>query len=122
VPYEKDSKGRIWVLLDPPEPPQGKRQCANRMRYEPGLTYEMRAHNSTLRKQLEAERQAHAEAMRIIERLVERIPPTPKMPSKPRESAGPGSSTSPPSDASEDWETSSERPEERSWWRRVFGA
>jgi hypothetical protein len=34
----------------------------------------LRAHNDTLREQLEAERQAHAEARRIIAGLVERIP------------------------------------------------
>src|SRR5215212_588050 len=38
------------------------------------LISEMRAHNETLREQLEAERQAHAEARRIIAGLVERIP------------------------------------------------
>jgi hypothetical protein len=38
------------------------------------LTSELRAHNDTLREQLEAERQAHAEARRIIAGLVERIP------------------------------------------------
>jgi hypothetical protein len=38
------------------------------------LISELRAHNGTLREQLEAERQAHAEARRIIAGLVERIP------------------------------------------------
>lgn len=38
------------------------------------LISELRAHNDTLREQLEAERQAHAEARRIIAGLVERIP------------------------------------------------
>jgi len=38
------------------------------------LMSELRAHNDTLREQLEVERQAHAEARRIIARLVERIP------------------------------------------------
>ena len=38
------------------------------------LVSELRAHNDTLREQLKAERQAHAEARRIIAGLVERIP------------------------------------------------
>jgi hypothetical protein len=38
------------------------------------LISELRAHNDTLREQLEAERQAHAEARRIIAGLMERIP------------------------------------------------
>jgi hypothetical protein len=35
----------------------------------------MRAHNETLREQLEAERQAHAEARRLLAAALERIPP-----------------------------------------------
>ena len=38
------------------------------------LISELRAHNDTLREQLEAERHAHAEARRIIAGLVERLP------------------------------------------------
>jgi hypothetical protein len=38
------------------------------------LISELRAHNGTLREQLEAERQAHAEARRIIAGLVEHFP------------------------------------------------
>jgi hypothetical protein len=38
------------------------------------LISEMRAHNQTLRKQLEAERQAHAEARRLLAAAFERIP------------------------------------------------
>jgi hypothetical protein len=45
---------------------------------------ELRAHNDTLREQLEAERQAHAEARRIIAGLVERIPAT-EAPQEPSE-------------------------------------
>jgi hypothetical protein len=41
---------------------------------------------ATLREQLEAERQAHAEARRIIAGLVERIPPALEAPSDERES------------------------------------
>jgi hypothetical protein len=39
------------------------------------LISEMRAHNETLREQLEAERQAHAEARRLLAAALERIPP-----------------------------------------------
>ena len=38
------------------------------------LISEMRAHNETLREQLEAERQAHAEARRLLAAALERIP------------------------------------------------
>jgi hypothetical protein len=50
------------------------------------LISELRAHNDTLREQLEAERQAHAEARRIIAGLVERIPSI-KAPQEPSEAA-----------------------------------
>lgn len=50
------------------------------------LLSELRAHNDTLREQLEAERQAHAEARRIIAGLVERIPSI-KAPQEPSEAA-----------------------------------
>jgi len=83
------------------------------------LISELRAHNDTLREQLEAERQAHAEARRIIAGLVERIPAI----EAPQESP----------EAAETVEQEPERAEPRSdapgdqeaarrpWWRRVFG-
>ena len=50
------------------------------------LISELRAHNDTLREQLEAERQAHAEARRLLMRALERIPPAIEAPSEARES------------------------------------
>jgi len=73
----------------------------------------------TLREQLEAERQAHAEARRIIAGLVERIP-----------------AIEAPQEASQAAETVEEEPEraeprpvtvesqesvQRPWWRRILG-
>ena len=70
-----------------------------------------------LRGQLQAERQAHAEARRIIAGLVERIPAL-EPPSEPRESPetppADAPSTSAPPEAQEP-------PEPRPWWRRMFG-
>ena len=70
---------------------------------------------AVLREQLEAERQAHAEARRIIAGLVERVPAL-EPPAETRESPEtdaaprPGTSTPP-------------QPETlaRPWWRRMFG-
>jgi hypothetical protein len=75
---------------------------------------------AVLREQLAAERQAHAEARRIIAGLVERIPQL-EAPSEPRES---------PETASEEPERAEPRPgtseaqegAQRPWWRRWFGA
>src|SRR5215208_1949810 len=70
----------------------------------------------TLREQLQAERQAHAEARRIIAGLVERIPAleAPASPESPESASDPHPSTAAPPEA--------ERPTEvRPWWRRMFG-
>ena len=77
------------------------------------LISEMRAHNETLREQLEAERQAHAEARRLLAAALERIPAlesaeSPETPSEPVR----GTETPP------EQETGAER---RNWWRRIFG-
>jgi hypothetical protein len=62
--------GRRYVYLDTVND-----EGADAAPYERNaLISELRAHNDTLREQLEAERQAHAEARRIIAGLVERIP------------------------------------------------
>ena len=60
------------------------------------LISELRAHNDTLREQLEAERQGHAEARRLLAAALERIPPQLEA----------------PQEASEDAETVEEAPDE----------
>jgi hypothetical protein len=71
---------------------------------------------AVLREQLAAERQAHAEARRIIAGLVERIPAI-EAPSEPRES---------PQTTEEEQGRGSVHPEpqattSRPWWRRMLG-
>ena len=81
---------------------------------------EMRGRIEDLREQLEAERQTHAEARRIIAGLVERIP-----------------AIEAPQEATDAAETIEEEPEkaepraaagesqdgaQRPWWRRMFGS
>jgi hypothetical protein len=51
------------------------------------LISELRAHNDTLREQLEAERQGHAEARRLLAAALERIPPQLEAPQEPSEDA-----------------------------------
>ncbi len=51
------------------------------------LISELRAHNGTLREQLQAERQAHAEARRLLMAALERIPPQLEAPQEPSEDA-----------------------------------
>jgi hypothetical protein len=81
------------------------------------LISEMHAHNETLREQLESERQAHAEARRLLAAALERIPAlepppeAPESPDTPSEPA-PGSRTPPEPQTA---------PERVRWWRRMFG-
>jgi excisionase family DNA binding protein len=70
-----------------------------------------------LRNQLEAERQGHAEARRIIAALVQRVPEleAPREPREQPETAAEGEGAARvPGEAQE-------ATEPRSWWRRVFG-
>jgi flagellar motility protein MotE (MotC chaperone) len=109
--------GRVYVLLGDDESRPGYDQHTDQgARESEDRTAELIA---TLREQLQAERQAHAEARRIIAGLVERIP-----------------AIEAPQEASEASETIEEEPEraeprpakvesqetvQRPWWRRVFG-
>lgn len=86
-----------------------------------------RDHNETLREQLEAERQTHAEARRIIAGLVERIPAleASEAPAK-REAAE--TVEEPPDRAEREPRSDATGPQEdvqrRPWWsrvRRLFG-
>jgi hypothetical protein len=110
------------------------------------LISELRAHNETLRDQLEVERQAHAEARRLLFAALERIPPAIEPPRSEAPSAqaedAPESPVSPgptPTPAptgveremvtempmgptpSESSEAAQEGSEHRSWWQRWFG-
>ena len=75
---------------------------------------------NVLREQLDAERQAHAEALRIIAGLVERIPPQIEPPRDEREA---------PETVDEQQGRGQPRPDapgpqdgvRRPWWRRMFG-
>jgi len=72
---DKGPDGRRYVYLDNvADTVTDQRADASAAHEGDALISELRAHNDTLREQLESERQAHAEARRIIAGLVERIP------------------------------------------------
>jgi hypothetical protein len=112
---DKGPDGRRYVYLDDapdvggsqPEPAALTSELRDRLRYVEG--------------QLEAERQAHAEARRIIAGLVERLPPQLEPPAEPRES--PTGATEQPGrvEPQPSVEGAQEPAGARSWWRRVFG-
>src|SRR5687768_8410296 len=114
--------GRVYVLLGDDESRTGHDQHTAQVTDQGARESEDRTAEliATLREQLQAERQAHAEARRIIAGLVERIP-----------------AIEAPQEASEASETVEEEPEraerprpakvesqegtQRPWWRRVLG-
>jgi hypothetical protein len=102
---------RLYVLLniDPtPEPERPHDGTHDR-------TSELIA---TLREQLEAERQAHAEARRLLMAALERIPPQLEAPSgEARESPETASEGQPDTEVPPETQEGVQRP----WWRRIFG-
>jgi excisionase family DNA binding protein len=117
--HERTEEGRVYVWVDvAQDATQDTAEDAYRDTAQDALLGAKDETIATLREQLQAERQAHAEARRIIAGLVERIP-----------------AIEAPQEASEDAETveeASERVEPRSdtpgaqasvrrpWWRRMF--
>jgi hypothetical protein len=120
IPHERDRDGRVWILLDTGRPRQDTGQDTEQPQSDPDvLISEMRAHNETLREQLQAERQAHAEARRIIAGLVERIPAI-EAPSGERESpetVEEASESAQPHPATGGAQEDVQRP----WWRKLIG-
>ncbi len=133
LPSEKRA-GRVYVLLGPR--PTNERTTEQ----TPDHTEELIA---TLREQLQAERQAYAEARRLLAAALERIPPQLEPPS---ELPGAPETATPqpgrvepqtPLEGAQEPRESSEmhmpeagggplphdqqRASERPWWRRVFG-
>jgi hypothetical protein len=113
---DKGEDGRRYVYLD-------NGPAAGGSQPEPdALTSELRDRLHYVEGQLEAERQAHAEARRLLMAALERIPP---------QLEAPAEELGWPSEAAEEPERSTPRPatpgpqesagERRSWWRRVFG-
>ncbi len=105
--------GRLYVLLNTvPTPEPGRPHDRGYDR-----TSELIA---TLREQLQAERQAHAEARRLLMAALERIPPQLEAPQEAREA---------PQTVEEAPEGAEPHPDapgaqegvQRPWWRRVLG-
>jgi hypothetical protein len=106
--------GRVYVLLNSDEYRQGRDQYTDKGSDQASdLTDELRDRLHYVEGQLDAERQAHAEARRIIAGLVERIPAI-EAPESPESAAEPRPSTTGPPEAEEPVDT-------RPWWRRWFG-
>jgi len=105
---ERASDGRLYVFLDVDPDAGAPRSDTDRLIF-------------TLEEQLRLEREAHAEARRLLAAALERIPPqleAPTAPSEPRESPETPSEPRPSTTGPPPAETPAES---RPWWRRVFG-
>jgi len=101
--------GRLYVLLNIDPTPEPKRPHDGTH----DRTSELIA---TLREQLEAERQAHAEARRLLMAALERIPAI-EAPQEASEAAETGGQGRGQHSATVESQEGVQRP----WWRRIFG-
>jgi hypothetical protein len=114
--------GRVYVLLNSDEYRQGRDQYTDKGSDQlSDLTDELRDRLHYVEEQLEAERQAHAEARRIIAGLVERIPAL-EAPASSEPPGGPEAATEEADRAGPRPTTvESQEPVQRPWWRRLLG-
>src|SRR5829696_784439 len=118
-------KGTVYVLLPDDMSRDAERDTGDMPRGMPhpepdALTSELRDRLRYVEEQLEAERQAHAEARRLLMAALERIPPQLEAPQEATEASEtveskPGGGEPRP-DA-----TSPQGGARRPWWRRWFG-
>ena len=126
IPYERDEYGGVWILVDADRTRQdktGQRPDTGQPQPESSaLISELRAHNATLREQLEAERQAHAEARRLLLSALEKIPPAIEPPASPEPPGVPSEATEQPGRVEPQPAVGgAQEGAERPCWRRVFG-
>ena len=126
IAHERDAAGRVRIILDESETIQDEPQDTTR----PDNTEELIA---TLREQLDLERQAHAEARRLLAAALERIPAI-EAPQEPAESPATAESPGPTdtlTEAPTNPRDATERPQQRGrwsapvaklpWWHYVVG-
>ena len=121
IQSEKDESGRIYVYVPASETVHKTDQDTSQPPSDSAALISAKDETiAALRDQLEAERQAHAEARRIIAGLVERMPQLeapPDSPQAPRGSSEPGEGQQGSADVPTGQQAATSRP----WWRRVFG-
>jgi hypothetical protein len=112
--------GAVYVWLDAPEETDSRGPSATSRRPSDDQSEriaDFREQVAYLREQLEAERQAHAEARRLLMAALERIPPQLEAPSeapeRPQEATEGQSGTTAPPEPQEGVQSP--------WWRRWFG-
>ncbi len=118
IPHERDEGGRVWVLLDTDQDAASKVQDTDQPQSDSAALISAKDETiATLRDQLEAERQAHAEARRLLMAALERIPPQLEAPPEARESPETVEEQQGRGDAPQQQQATTPRP----WWRRLIG-
>lgn len=120
IAHKKDEDGRVWILLDTDRTQHDTDQDTPGQRQDGEPTALISAKDetiSTLREQLQAERQAHAEARRLLMAALERIPPQLEAPASLQRESPETVEEAPdraePRPAAESPQTETSRP----WWR-----
>jgi hypothetical protein len=117
----RDESGRIYVYVAASETVHKTDQDTSQPQSDASALISAKDETiATLRGQLEAERQAHAEARRIIAGLVERIPAI-EAPRDERDSPQTGAEGPERAEPQPSTEEPQEGVQRQSWWRRVFG-
>jgi DNA-binding transcriptional MerR regulator len=126
---EKSVEGTVYVLLDTDLADLNRNdnvRSGDRTGEYGALISELRAHNATLREQLEAEREARLRADTIIAQLTQAnaalVARLPELESPPEPREGPEKATEEPERAEHRGSTEGlEEGSERPWWKRMFG-
>jgi excisionase family DNA binding protein len=113
---EKDPDGRVHVWVD-----EDSSETKLGLDGEPSMLISAKDETiHVLTQQLEAERRANEENRRIIAALTSRIPAI----EAPSDARGPAERSDPsdtPDQGEGEAQEGAQRPQERSWWRRIFG-
>jgi hypothetical protein len=115
---EKGEDGRVYVYLDASSEATREATTEGVTRGGDGVADRTAELITTLREQVQAERQAHAETRRLLAAALERIPPQLERAQDGSESPEPRSGTPTPTVASEGAHEATQR---ASWWERWFG-
>ena len=122
IPHERDESGRVWVILDTGQDTASNVQDTDQPQPQSDALISAKDETiATLREQLEAERQGHAETRRLLLEALTKIPAAIEAPSE----APGGPERAVDTVGREEPFTSEARPQEaaqpRSWWSRIFG-
>ena len=126
IPYEKDADGRVWILLDTGRPRQDATGHRHDSGASPELVEELRDRIAFLEGQLRRRDEEIGRRDAVLLNMTEAMKAlNPPREAQSREGASespesPGPSDAPP-EAGREVQEATERQEERSWWRRMFG-